>query len=882
MKFASMRALPGPNVFVDRPVLWAVIELGVLTERESHQFAGFVRRLLNCLPGLRDHHCAKGEPGGFVERLHGGTYFGHIVEHVAIELQNLAGVAVSFGKTLYAGAPGRYDMIVEYRNEPVGRFLLPVALGLVQALLDDRTYVLEEKLAEARRLLAETDLGPSTQAIVDAAARRGVPWLRLNDANLVQLGYGVHRRLIAATQSDRTSSVASDIACDKELTKRLLAQAAIPVPHGIVARSRAEAIAALDELSPPLAVKPLDGNQGRGISLRLHGAAEIAAAFDLARDVSSSVIVEEFFDGRDYRAVLVDGKLVAASERQPAHVVGDGAHSIAQLIERENANPLRGDGHTKPLSRITIDSVAESLLARSGRRLNDVPARGERVLLRATANLSTGGTARDVTDEVHPSIAHMCERAARIVGLDICGVDLVLPDIRKPVPAAGGGIVEVNAAPGIRMHHHPTAGATRDVGGAIVSMLFPSGHGRIPIISVTGTNGKTTVTRMIAHVLSATGKNVGMTTTDGIWIGGQCVAQGDLTGFHSARSVLADPAVEAAVLETARGGIVRRSLGYDWSDIGVLTNIQGDHLGQDGIETLSDLLWVKSLVAERVRAGGTVVLNADDDLLADLPDQPRFGLLPRRIVFFAAGDDNPVIRRHRSAGGTAYFVENGWIIEATGARSERIARVVEFPVTFSGRASFQTANLLAALAACRAQGITARAAVAALAQFDSASNRGRMNLFRLDRGHVVIDYAHNAGAFEALLELTAQWTDRRITGVFTVPGDRPDEAISEAGRFAARCFDRLIVREDADLRGRRPGEVTRLLLQAIRDEAPHKECRTVPDEGGALMTALDEMDDGEVILFFYEKRSEPHLSLLHRRGAMPVANIEPLAVLQPR
>lgn len=881
MRLEYIRALPGPNVYVHRPVLCARIELEALTERESCDFAGFVMRLLGRLPGLCEHHCAKGQPGGFVERLEGGTYFGHIVEHVALELQNLAGSAVSFGKTLHAGAPGRYDMIVEYRNEPLARFLLPVALELVQALCDDRPYPLDAMLDEARRIFTATELGPSTSAIVEAAERRGIPWLRLNDASLVQLGYGAHRRLIEATQSDRTSCVASDIACDKALTKRLLAQASIPAPHGIIARARAEAVAALDVLTPPLVVKPLDGNQGRGISLRLHTAHELAEAYDHAAAIASTVIVEEFFEGRDYRAVVVDGKLVAVSERVPAHVIGDGERTLAQLIGHENQNPLRGNGHDRPLTKITIDALAESFLARQGRRLCDIPARGERVFLRETANLSTGGTARDVTDEVHPSVTRLCERAARVIGLDICGVDLILPNVAQPVPATGAGIVEVNAAPGIRMHHHPVAGKPRDVGGAIVSMLFPSGDGRIPITSVTGTNGKTTVVRMIGHVLAATGKTVGMTTTDGIWIDGQCVAQGDLTGFHSARAVLSDPAVEVAVLETARGGIVRRSLGYDWSDVGVLTNIQADHLGQDGIETIEDLLWVKSLVAERVRTGGRLILNADDERLAELPQQSRVSRLPRRLVYFALSDDNPVVRRHLAAGGTAYFLDDDWLVEANGERSERIVRAASLPVTLGGMARFQIANVLAALAASAGHGISAEQATAALATFHGdRANPGRMNTYRVGSGYVIVDYAHNAGAFEALLELTAQWADRRVTGVFTVPGDRSDELIADAGRLAARCFDRLIIREDEDARGRKPGAVARLLFEAVRAEAPEKECRIIPEECGALMTALAEMEDGEVILFFYEKHTEPLLDLLRRHGAQPVAMIERRAVLQ--
>jgi cyanophycin synthetase len=882
MRLDFIRLLPGPNVYLDRPVLWARLELDDLAERESREFAGFNERLCTLMPTLSDHHCAKGEPGGFIERLEDGTYFGHIVEHVAIELQNLAGVAVSVGKTRIAGAPGRYDIIMEYCHESVARFALTTAMDLVQALLDGHPYPLEARLTEARVLRENAELGPSTQAIVDGAVQRGIPWCRLNDANLVQLGYGIHRRLIAATQTERTSCVAADIASDKELTKRLLGQAFIPVPHGMVARTREAAVAALDELTPPVAVKPLDGNQGRGISLGLRTAEQVAAAFDQAHAVSSSVIVEQFFTGRDYRAVVVGGKLVAAAERVPAHVIGDGTHTIAHLIECENENPLRGDGHARALTRIVVDALVEGCLARAGRRLADVPKHGERVFLRETANLSTGGTARDVTNIVHPSVGSICERAARLVGLDVCGVDLVVPDIGHPLPPTGAGIIEVNAAPGIRMHHHPTTGRPHDVGGAIVSMLFPTGDGRVPITSITGTNGKTTVTRMIGHVLASAGKTVGMATTDGIWIRGQCVAHGDLTGFSAARTVLADSAVESAVLETARGGIMRRSLGYDWSDVGVLTNIQPDHLGQDGLETLDDLLWVKSLVAERVRAGGTLILNADDERLANLPSAPRVRKLPRRVVYFALDADNPVLRRHLASGGSAFFLEDDWIVEAHGEQSDRIIRAATLPITLGGIAQFQIANVLAAMAACRAHGVSPDQTASALESFHAdRGNPGRMNVYRVGSGYVVVDYGHNAGAFEALASLTQQWTDRRVTCVFTVPGDRPDRLISETGRLAARSFDRLIIREDTDLRGRKPGEVAHLLCCAAQDVAPEKECRIIPDEGGALMTALDEMEEGEVVLFFYEKHTEPHLNMLRRYGCIPVPTIEPHLALQP-
>jgi cyanophycin synthetase len=879
MRITNIQALPGPNIYLDRPVLRARIELDGLTGRESCDLPGFVDRLLARLPGLAEHHCAKGAPGGFVERLHGGTYFGHTVEHVCQELTQLAGpkVAANFGKTLAAGAPGRFDMIVEYRNEAASRFLLQVALELVEAVLANRDYPLDEKLAEARRIADRTDLGPSCRAIVEAAQRRDIPWFRLDTDSLVQLGTGCRRRLIKATLTDATPCLAADVAGDKGLTKTILARAAIPVPDGVCARSEGEAVAALARLGAPVAVKPRDGNQGKGVSLRLRTPADVAAAFRRAREYSSEVIVEEQFLGRDYRLLVVAGRLVAAAERLPAHVVGDGRSTIDELVARENANPLRGGGHDRPLSRIVLDGCATAFLARCGRRRDDVPAAGERVFLRETANLSTGGIARDVTDEVHPDTARLCERAARLIGLDVCGIDLITPDIAEPLPEAHAGILELNASPGIRMHHHPTSGRPRDVGGAIVDALFPPGTAaRIPVFAVTGTNGKTTVTRMIGEIMAAAGQVVGMTTTDGIWIDGHRVAEGDMTGFRSARTVLSDPLVEVAVLETARGGLIRSGLGYDWADVAVLTNIAADHLGQDGLETLDDLLHVKSLVAERVREGGTLVLNAEDERLAGLPaENPRLRAAPRRVVYFARDRRHPVIRRHLAAGGTAFVLMNGWLTELTGSQADRIIRESAIPATLGGTARCQTANALAAAAAARARGVARETVAAALGRFrGDRHNPGRLNFYRVGRGTVLVDYGHNPAAFAAICELAAGWHDRRTTAVFTVPGDRDDRLLADAARVLARGFDRLIVREDRDLRGRQRGDVARILCEAVAAVNPGGDCTVILDERAALRRAIETMVEGEVVAIFYEDLAGV-TEVLDAFGAEPVAGPVP-------
>ncbi|HEY8461347.1 MAG TPA: cyanophycin synthetase, partial [Blastocatellia bacterium] len=616
MRVGVIRTLAGPNVYSHRPVLSMRLYLDDLAGKESREFPGFNELLLELLPGLAKHHCCMEREGGFTERLREGTYFGHIVEHVALELTELAGVPVSHGKTRRADEPGAYNIIIEYEAEEGTKRLLLMAAEIIESLRlqtsGGAAFPLEQRLKEVREFIARSELGPTTKAITDAAARRGIPWRRIGERSLVQLGYGKRRRFIQAAMTERTSAVAVDIASDKELTKILLREAGIEVPFGTLARSEDEAVAALEIVGSPAVVKPYNMSQGKGVSLNLTTAADVAQAYRVAKQYGTTVVVERQFRGRDYRALVINGKVVAASERAPAHVIGDGARTIAELIEDVNRRPERGEDHERPLTRIAIDAEMMEFMRRRRLSLHYAPRQGEVVYLRECANLSTGGTARDVTDLIHPRVAAMCERAARIIGLDVCGVDLILDDIAKP-PGPDNGVIEVNAAPGLRMHLAPGEGPSRDVGAAIIDMLYPAGStGRIPIISVTGTNGKTTITRMIAHALSQKGMTVGMATTDGVYIGGELVVEGDTTGPASAQIVLSDPSVEIAALETARGGIIRGGLGYDWSDVSVISNIRLDHVGQDGIETLDDLLYVKALVAERVRKGGTLVLNADD------------------------------------------------------------------------------------------------------------------------------------------------------------------------------------------------------------------------------------------------------------------------------
>jgi len=870
MKITSVRHIDGPNVYLLKPVLIADIQLEDLTERESCEIPGFVDHLLQELPGLREHHCAKGQPGGFVERLHGGTFFGHIVEHVAIEMASLLGLDVHYGKTLYAGAAGVYEIVMECQAFNCQKHLLERARDGVEGLTRGQSPRFDEALQTAREILAREALGPSTEAIVRAARDRNIPVRRLNNGSLLQLGYGSKRRLVQATLTDATSAVAVDIASDKHMTKALLREAGVPVPWGGVASSAEEAVEWFRTIGQPVVLKPLYGNQGRGVSLNLQTEDEVRVCYDIANQISSRIVVERFIEGRNIRILVVAGKMVAASERIPAHVQGDGQHSVGQLVAMENENPLRGNHHELPLTKIPLDETTRWLLQRQGLGMDSVPASGQTVYLRDSANLSTGGEAMDITLSLHHRYRQFAERAARVLGLDVCGIDLVVKDISTFEPDSV--IVEVNAAPGIRMHEHPSFGVSRDVGQAIVEALFPSpGDGRIPIVSITGTNGKTTTTRLIGHVLGRTSQRVGMTTTSGVYVGEEEIVSGDTTGPQSALMVLSDPAVDVAVLETARGGIMRGGLAYDQADVAVMTNISLDHIGQDFIETLDDLLHVKSLVAECVTANGTVVLNADDPMLVQLSHR-----LASKIAFFSAGETNSVLQRHLAQGGVGYWLSRGWLVEGRGNLRWEIAHVREIPLTMDGTARFQVENCLAACAVLRTLGVTRREIKAGLTSFEPATaNPGRCNIFRLPKGaHIVLDYGHNPDGYRKVGDWLSQVPHGKLIGVIGVPGDRTNTLIEQTARVAAGIFDRIIVKEDKDKRGRKSGEVAAVMRDEIKSRCPDKPVYTVLSETAALQRAIDAMGEGDVAVVFYEHLA-PLQSLVEQQGGTPVHQLAP-------
>jgi cyanophycin synthetase len=871
MQIQSIRTLEGPNVYSYKPVLVMELDLEELAGRETRELKGFNDRLVKLLPGLHEHVCGLGTPGGLIERLEGGTYFGHVIEHVALELSEPAGVPVRFGKTRVTDNPRVYKVIVAYTSAPVMRLLLQTAVDLVDQLArGEEFFELGNRIAEARAILSRTSLGPSTAAIVNAARSRGIPTRRLNDESLVQLGYGKHRRLVQATVASTTSSVAVEIASDKELTRQILAGAFVPTPAGGVAYTEEDAVRLFKEIGGRVAVKPLNGNQGRGVSLEVCDERQVITAFRQACTVSRAAVVEQMLQGRDYRVLVVGGRFVAASERVPAGVTGDGVSTIEQLVDEVNRDPCRGDSHELPLTRIRLDDCERELLEAQGLRRTDVPPAATRVQLRRTANLSTGGTARDVSDKVHPEVRSTCERAARMIGLDICGLDLILEDISRPLPEKGGGVVEVNAGPGVRMHHHPSEGEPRDVGAAIVDMLFPHGEqGRVPIVAITGTNGKTTVARMLAHAFAKAGVTAGLTTTDGVYVNGEAVVCGDMTGPRSARAVLADPAVEVAVLETARGGIVRAGLGYDWSDVAVVTNIQADHIGQDGIRTVDDLVHIKSLVPERVREGGTIVLNADDVRAAGLAQADRIRRIPRNIVLFSLQPRNREVEQHVRAGGTAYFPRRGWIVEARGTVVQPVCRIASVACTLGGAAQFNLSNALAAVAAGRAMQLDCAVLAAALESFaPERENPGRANLYEIGHGYLMLDYGHNPAAMAAVARMLSNWRGRRLTGILGLPGDRLDQVACDAVAAAAEAFDRIIIREDHDLRGRKAGEMAGLILRELSRLRPECPCTVVAEEHQALRTAIQTMEPSELVVMFYDDY-EGVRAIVHEFGARP-------------
>ncbi len=865
MQILDRSVYVGPSHYAHFPVIRLVLDLGVLEEWPTVRLGDpFIDGLLEALPGLHQHGCSYSEPGGFVRRMREdeGTWLGHVLEHVAIELQNVAGVHVTFGKTRGAGAHGVYDVVFEYEQEDVGLEAAALALELLHELLPaelrpesaNGTFDFATRRDAFIRYTQQRALGPSTASIVRAAEARGIPWIRLNAQSLIQLGYGCRQQRIQATVTGRTSHIAVELSCDKEETNRILAKLGLPVPKQKLVQSPEQAIEAAERIGYPVVTKPYNGNHGRGVSILLNTPESVVTGFELAQQISRSVIVESCIAGHDHRMLVVNGELVAVSKREPGKVVGDGTHTVAELVIITNDDPRRGIGHEKVLTQLVLDAQALGLLDKRGYTPDSIPANGEDVYLRLTANLSSGGTAMDMTDVVHPDNAEMAVRAIQAIGLDVGGVDFLSPDITQSYNDVGGAICEVNAAPGFRMHSAPSEGRPRDVAGKMIDMLFPTtAPVTIPIAALTGTNGKTTTARMLAHIHKLAGKCVGLTTTDGVYIDGRRTVEGDMTGPTSARIVLSDPSVDVAVLETARGGLLRSGMAMRHVDVGAVLNVQPDHLGQKGIETLAQLAAVKRTVVEI--ATDTAVLNADDPNVVRMAAHTN----AKHLCYITLDSQHELVREHVRAGGRATVLEegvNGQMITIYdhGAHIPLLWTHL-IPATLEGRATFNVQNAMFAAAMAFAMGVKLDDIRHGLRTFDNSFFQapGRLNMYDQHPFKVLFDYGHNAHAVASICELANKLTvsGRRIA-VISAPGDRRDEDVRAlAAAAAAAAFDHYICRSDDGRRGRDLGEIPHMLMNELTERGINAEnISVIADEQEAIESGLRMARAGDLLLVF--------------------------------
>lgn len=882
MRILEIRALRGPNYWSNywKKLILMRLDLEEFEQKPTNMIPGFRERLENLMPSIRLHQCSYYVPGGFLRRIEEGTWAGHVIEHLALELQTLAGMDTGFGRTRAASTPGVYNIVFNYFEEQCGLYAAEAAVGIFLDIannlpLNDISNKLKIHIDKIIDIKDEVSLGPSTASIVEEALIRDIPVIRLNNESLVQLGYGKYQRRIQAATTDSTSMIATELASDKQLTKKMLREMGIPVADGVIISSINEIDDAISAVGFPLVIKPLDSNQGKGITMNIRSLDEARDAFVEAKKFSDNVIIEKFLTGRDFRVLLVNYKLAAVSERIPANIQGNGINTIKELIDSVNRDPLRGNGHQNKLTKISIDDHTIRILQKFNYTLDTILPKDEVFYLKSTANLSTGGTAIDRTEEINPLNAFLFERAAKIIGLDIAGIDVITPDISKPITEVGGAIIEVNAAPGLRMHLSPSSGQPRNVAKEIINMLFPNeSNGRIPIITITGTNGKTTTTRLIAHVLKDTGLKVGFTTTDGIYFDGQLIEAGDNTGPISAQTVLRDPSVEVAVLESARGGILRSGLGFDKSDIGIVLNVAADHLGQKDINTVEEIARVKAVVANSVSKNGYVILNADDTLVYAMAKE-----VSGEVCLISMKSNNEHIIDHLSRGGIACIFENGFITIAKSNVRIRIEKAVNIPLTFGGRAGFMVQNILAAALALFLHNIDIKDIKNGLNSFtpSPATTPGRLNLIDMGNFSVLVDYAHNPAGFLGLHKFICRLPFASRTGIFGGTGDRRDEDIKLLGSFSSRMFNKIIIKEDENTRGRKPGEMTTLITEGIRSRRPQLPVMFIASEKDAVIYAMEHAQDKELIVVLCDKISEVLKVILNYKQIKAALKDETLA-----
>lgn len=829
MKILGIQVLKGPNIWSIRrkKLIQMRLDLEDMEQRPTNTIPGFRERIEELLPTLFTHRCSPGHEGGFFERVTEGTWMGHVIEHIALEIQTLAGMETGFGRTRETKTPGVYNVIFNYIEEKVGVYAAEASVRIAQALISGEAYEIENDIMTMKKMRERERFGPSTASIINEAVARQISFIRLNSSSLVQLGYGKNQVRFRATMTDKTSSIAVDIAGNKDETKRILQEQAIPVAKGLTISTMQDLDVALKEIGFPLVFKPLNGNHGKGATINIKTKEEAIEAFAYAQKYSQRVIVERFITGHDFRVLVIDNRMVAAAQRVPANVVGDGINTIQSLIDTENRDPRRGYGHENVLTEITVDRDTLDLLDKKNYTLESIPPKSEIVYLKSTANLSTGGTSIDVTDLVHPQNIFMCERIARVIGLDICGIDIMAKNLTELLTDNGGVVLEVNAAPGFRMHLAPSEGLPRNVAAPVIDMLYPPGKSsRIPIIAVTGTNGKTTTTRLIAHIVKNNGYRVGFTTSDGVYIQNSMLLKGDTTGPISAEFVLKDPTVEFAVLETARGGILRSGLGFSHCDIAVVTNIQEDHLGISDIHNLDDLARVKGVVVGAVRNDGWVILNADNKHCVKIGQDVRCNL-----AYFTMDEKNPVVKEHCRKGGVAAVYENGYITIKKGNWKIRIEKVTHIPLTFNGTVSFMTQNVLAASLATFVWGFKIEDIRLSLETFipSAALTPGRMNIFELKDFKIMVDFAHNPDGLRGIKDFLGTLDIKHNTGIISGTGDRRDEDLREIGRISAQMFDDVIICQEKYLRGRKQENMVGLLSEGLREIKPNIEIQVIND-----------------------------------------------------
>ena len=847
MNIEKIQVLRGPNIWSVRrkKLIQMRLDLEELEDLPTNKIPGFLDRIKQFMPSLLAHRCSEGCEGGFFHRVEIGTWMGHVIEHIALEIQTLAGMDTGFGRTRQTKTPGVYNVVFNYIEENSGVFAAKESVKIAESLVNDTEYDLENCIKKLKEIRERERLGPSTGSIVEEAVARNIPWIRLGRNSLVQLGYGKNQQRFQATITGKTSSIAVDIACNKELTKKMLEDAAVPVASGGMAVDEEDLKDIIDRIGYPIVLKPLDGNHGRGQSINVNNWETAKKGLEYAQQVTIKVIVEKFITGYDFRVLVIDYKMVAAARRVPANIIGDGELNIQQLIDKENLDPRRGYGHENVLTEIEVDKDTYQLLEKNNFTLDSVPHKGEIVYLKSTANLSTGGTSIDITDMIHPENIMMMERISKIIGLDVCGIDIMAENLTQPLNESGGVILEVNAAPGFRMHLAPSEGLPRNVAAPVVEMLYPIGKpSRIPIIAVTGTNGKTTTTRIISHIVKNNGYRVGFTTSDGIYIQNTMLSKGDTTGPISAEFILKDPTVEFAVLETARGGILRSGLGFSNCDIGVLTNIKEDHLGLNDIHNLKDLTRVKRVVLDSVKKDGWCVLNADDEYSMTL-----LTTLDTKIALFSLDENNSYIRKFSKEGKTTCIFEEGYITIKKGDWKIRIAKVSNIPITMEGKAKFMIANVLAASLTCYLYGFAIEDIANSLRTFIPSAQLtpGRLNIFKFKNFKVMVDFAHNPSGYEAIEDFLKNIESSKKIGIISGVGDRRDEDIKECGKIAGRMFDHIIVRSEKYLRGRTEEEINGLVIAGIQEAGKDTSYEIIPKEIEALKHAMSLAEDGTFI-----------------------------------